>query len=184
MTTNHATVSGLTTRIENLGHKLYMDNVFSSPDLFDNLHTKAINCYGTVRPNQKGMPSDFGMKLRLKWGDVKNRVKGDLTDVVWEDKRNVNIFTNMHRPPAEGNFCDQYGNTLKPAIVQDYNGHMGHIDKSDHMTNSYFISRCTWRWMKKLFFQHVRNVTVGTFDKCLHFISNFIARKLIIGLII
>jgi hypothetical protein len=26
MTANHATVSGLTTRIENLGHKLYMDN--------------------------------------------------------------------------------------------------------------------------------------------------------------
>jgi hypothetical protein len=29
MTANHATVSGLTTRIENLGHKLYMDNVLS-----------------------------------------------------------------------------------------------------------------------------------------------------------
>jgi hypothetical protein len=27
MTANHATVSGRTTRIENLGHKLYMDNV-------------------------------------------------------------------------------------------------------------------------------------------------------------
>jgi hypothetical protein len=51
MTTIHATVSRLTTRIENLGHKFYMDNFFSSPDLLDNLHVNAINCCDTVRPN-------------------------------------------------------------------------------------------------------------------------------------
>jgi hypothetical protein len=28
MTANHTTVAGLTRRIENLGHKLYMDNFF------------------------------------------------------------------------------------------------------------------------------------------------------------
>jgi hypothetical protein len=37
-----------------------MDNIVSSPDLFDDLHTKAINFFGTVRPNQKGMSSDSG----------------------------------------------------------------------------------------------------------------------------
>jgi hypothetical protein len=63
-----------------------MDNVFSSPDLFDNLHTKAINFCDSVRPNRKGMPSDFGRKLILKQGDIKTGVKGDLTDVVWRDK--------------------------------------------------------------------------------------------------
>jgi hypothetical protein len=41
MTAFHATVTGLTTRIENLGHKLYTDNFPSSPDLLDDLHTKA-----------------------------------------------------------------------------------------------------------------------------------------------
>jgi hypothetical protein len=136
-------VSGLTTRTENVGHKLYMDNVFSSPDLFDDLHTKAINCCGTVRPNQKGMPTAFGRKLKLKQSDIKTRVKGDLRAVVWKDKQNVNILTDMHHHPAEGNFCDEYGNALKPAIVQDYNRHMGYVDKSDRMTNSYSISRHT-----------------------------------------
>jgi hypothetical protein len=52
---------------------------FSSPDLFDDLHTKAINFHGNV-----------------KWGDIKTMVKGDLTTTVWKDKRNVNILTNMH----------------------------------------------------------------------------------------
>jgi hypothetical protein len=36
VTATCATVAGLTTRIENVGHKLYMDNFFSSPELFDN----------------------------------------------------------------------------------------------------------------------------------------------------
>jgi hypothetical protein len=51
--------------------------VFSSPDIFNNLHAKAINCCGTVRPSGRGMPSDFGRKLRLKQGDIEARVKGD-----------------------------------------------------------------------------------------------------------
>jgi hypothetical protein len=35
----HATVSDLTRTIQGRGHKLYMDNYFSSPDLFDDLAT-------------------------------------------------------------------------------------------------------------------------------------------------
>jgi hypothetical protein len=152
MTAIHATVLGLTTRIENMGHELYMDNFFSSSDLFDNLHMKAINCWGTIGQNQKGMPNDFERKFRLKWGDLKTRVRGDLTTIVWKDKRNINMLTNMHRPLAEGNFCDEHGNAMKLAIVQDYNRHMGYIDKSDRMMSSYSISRRTWKWTKNCSF--------------------------------
>jgi len=35
------------------------------------------------------------------------------------------MLMNMHCPPAEGNFCDEHGNTLKPVTMQDYNKHMG-----------------------------------------------------------
>jgi hypothetical protein len=69
------------------------------------------------------MPSEFGKKFSLKRGDIKTKVKGDLASVVWKDKGNVNMLTNMHRPPAESNFCDEYVNTLKPTIVQDCNTH-------------------------------------------------------------
>jgi hypothetical protein len=51
MTATHTTVSGLTTKFENMGHKLYMGNFFSSPDLIDDSNMKAINCCGTVKPN-------------------------------------------------------------------------------------------------------------------------------------
>jgi hypothetical protein len=58
MIATHATVTGLTSRIKNVQHKLYTNN-FLSPDLLDNLHSKTIYCSGTVRPNQKGKPQEF-----------------------------------------------------------------------------------------------------------------------------
>jgi hypothetical protein len=72
----HATMSGLTIRIGNLGHKLYRDSFFSS-DLLNDLHTEAIHSCSTVRPKWKVMQSVFGRKLRLKCGNIKTRVKGD-----------------------------------------------------------------------------------------------------------
>jgi len=48
-----------------------MDNFLSSPDLFDDLHARGINCHGTVRGNCKGMPANFDNKtLKLKWGII------------------------------------------------------------------------------------------------------------------
>jgi hypothetical protein len=50
--------------------------------------------------------------------------------MVWRDKHDVYVLTNMHTPPAkESNLCEKHGNALKPQIVQDYNQHLGYIDK-------------------------------------------------------
>jgi len=80
MTATQATVRHLTCRFEGLGHKLFMGNFFSSPRLFDNLLRRKIHSCGTVRPNRKDMPSDFGpKKLKLTKGDIKIRTRGNLT---------------------------------------------------------------------------------------------------------
>jgi hypothetical protein len=62
MTAIHTTVKGLTRRMEGVNHKLYMDNFFSSLDIYDDLHTRTINSCGTVTQNHKGMPGDFGKR--------------------------------------------------------------------------------------------------------------------------
>jgi len=54
--------------------------------------------------------------------------KDDLTAVVWRDKQDVHILTNMHHSPTNCNFCDEHGNGIKQIIMQ-YNKHMGHIDR-------------------------------------------------------
>jgi len=56
LTATHATLINLTRGVEGFGHKLYMDNFVSSPDLFDDLAQKKIYCRGTVRLHRKGMP--------------------------------------------------------------------------------------------------------------------------------
>jgi len=82
--------------------------------------------------------------MELKRGDLKTKVKGYLTALVWKDEQNL----NMHSSPLEGNFCDEHGKVVKPAIIQDCNRHVEYVDKSDHVTNIYSISRWIWKWTK------------------------------------
>ena len=110
LTATHVTVSDLTRKIQGRGHKLYMDNYFSSPDLYDDLATKQIYCCGTVRPNRKGISQDLGPKRMIfQWGDLQVWTRGDLTAIPWKEKCNIRILTNLHDAPAEGNFCDNNG---------------------------------------------------------------------------
>jgi len=85
MTATHATVTGLAARSGHVGHKLYMGNFFSYPASFDDLHTKTLNCCGTVRPNRKWITKYFGHKMKMKSGDLKTKVKGNLTAPVWKN---------------------------------------------------------------------------------------------------
>jgi hypothetical protein len=87
MTATHATVRHLTRRVEGLGHKLFMDNFFSSRRLFDDLERCKINSCGTVWPDKKDVPPDFGpKKLKLKTGDVMVWTRGNLNALVWKDR--------------------------------------------------------------------------------------------------
>jgi len=160
VTAAHTTVRHLTCRVEGLGHKIFMDNFFSSPRLFDDLDRRKMNSCGTVRRNSKDMPRDFGRKqLQLKRGDVRVRTRGGLTALVWKDRREVYMLTNMDPPPAEGNFCDNSNRPVKPHIVERYNRHMSCVDFSDCMGNSYSMSRRNFKWTTKLFF-HLLDLTV------------------------
>jgi hypothetical protein len=87
VTAAHVTVRSLTRRVEGVGHKLYMDNFFSSPDISYDLNTKGINCYGTGGKNHNEMPRGLNKKtLNLKQDDIHAGVKGNLTAVVLKDK--------------------------------------------------------------------------------------------------
>jgi len=79
------------------------------------------------------------------------RIRGGLTALVWKDRREVYMLPNMDPPSAEGNFCDDNNRPMKPNTVERYNRHKGYVDNSDHMANSYSMSRCTFKWTTKLF---------------------------------
>jgi len=92
MTATHSTVRHLTCRVESFGHKIFIDNLFSSPRLFEDLDRRKINSCGTVRPNRKDVPRDLGPKLKMKRGDVTVRTREGLTALVWKDRRVVYVL--------------------------------------------------------------------------------------------
>jgi hypothetical protein len=102
--------------------------------------------------NSKYYSPNYTNRRTLHWGDLQVWTRGDLTAILWRDKQDVCVLTNIHDPPAEGNFCDKNGKAIKLQIVADYDRHMGYLDKEDRMTETYSINRRTWKWTKKLFF--------------------------------
>jgi len=51
MTATHAIVKHLTYRVEGLGHKIFMDNFFSSPGIFHDLDRRKMTCSVTLVQN-------------------------------------------------------------------------------------------------------------------------------------
>jgi hypothetical protein len=64
-------------------------------------------------------------RLGMKKGDTRVWVRGDTITLVWKDKNDIRMLTNMHASPVEGNFCNEHGKFIKPAVVVDYNINMG-----------------------------------------------------------
>jgi len=75
------------------------------------------------------MLQDIGPKrMTLQQGDLQVQTRGDFTAILWRDKHDVHILTNIHDMPAEDNFCNNNGKTKKPQIVAEYNHHMDSVD--------------------------------------------------------
>jgi hypothetical protein len=67
ITPSHGTVLRLAREVEGDGHKLFMDNYVSLPQMFSELYNRKINCCGTICHNRQGMSETLGQKiLKLK----------------------------------------------------------------------------------------------------------------------
>jgi len=54
------------------------------------------------------MPQDLAPKTsKLKRGDIRIRTRAALMAILWQDKRDICMLTNIHNAPAEGNFCNE-----------------------------------------------------------------------------
>jgi len=160
MTATHATVKTFDLQSWRLRTQNNYGQILFTPRLFYDLDRHKINLCGTIHPNRKDMLCVFGPKqLKLKRGDIRVRTWGGLTALVWKDTWEVYMVTNMDPPPAEGNFCDNCNRPVKPHIMEQYNRHIGYVDNSDCMNNSYLMSWRTFKWTMKLFF-HFLDLTV------------------------
>ena len=90
-------VLGLTEQYRGGKYKIFCDNFFSSPRLFQMLHSHSLLACGPVQPNRLGFPLDLrGMGLQN--GEYQYRQSGPLTAVVWQDKRAVHVISTLTQP--------------------------------------------------------------------------------------
>ena len=136
------------------GYNIFIDNWYSSPDLFLQLLNSQTNVCGTVRLNRKFMPKDLA-KEKVKKGEIAYRSCDEgLLALVWKDKKDVKMLTTMHNASMTNTGkVDRKGNDIvKPSCVLTYNRGMGGVDNSDQRASTYCSVRKQVKWYKKLFF--------------------------------
>lgn len=140
------------------GHTLFLDNWYSSPDLFLWLYNRCTNACGTVRKTRKQMPK---MEEKLKKGEFTFRTaKNRLIAIKWCDKREVFMLSTTHdKNVAATGKTDRTTNRqiMKPECIIEYNKRMGAVDKTDMLRSCVECVRRSTKWYKKVFF-HVMDM--------------------------
>ena len=143
--------------LQNRGHHLYMDNLYTSPKLFRELHLLGFEACGTLRLNRKGVPPE--VKTVMKKGERRRvALDDDLNIVQWHDKRVVSILSTLHGDsPVEVERRSRHaagGREVveKPEAITEYNKFMGGVDKGDQLLSYYGFPHRTIKWWKRAFF--------------------------------
>ena len=135
---------GLTKPFHNNYYHVYRDNFFTSLALFDELLQCGLYACETVRMDRRGLPPDL-KGLRLERGCHGFRQRGNLSTVVWQDKRQVSTLSTIHNPaetaPIRRKGKDGTQKTLRcPTAIISHNQNMAGVDKG-HQLQCYYRLR-------------------------------------------
>lgn len=139
------------------GYCVFVDNWYTSPALFRELHNQLTDAVGTARLNRKHMPVQ--LKTKIAKGSTVARFSEELMALKWHDKKEVTMLSTYHdESTAE---IEKRGEKKhKPVVVIDYNNSMGAVDSADQMVTTYPAERKRHKVWYKKFFRHLMNVTV------------------------
>lgn len=145
----HRVIMDLAEPYLNKGHRLFMDNFYSSPALYEELFEKKTLACGTVRQDRKGMPAGLVKKATQAYtrGQSTFLKCKNLTVVRWKDKRDVFALSTFH-----GNTCDAES-PHKPELTATYNKFINGVDRADQLLSYYSMNKKTRKWWKKVFWR-------------------------------
>ncbi|XP_063233662.1 piggyBac transposable element-derived protein 4-like [Bacillus rossius redtenbacheri] len=153
---SEAIVMKLMEPYQGVGHTLFVDNWYSSPKLFEELHNHGTNAVGTVRHNRNNMPKDTEFKQKLHRGESMIRYSESMSVVKWMDKKPVLVLStcNSEIDYAMTKKVDRKTKmaVMKPRVVINYNTWMGGVDKQDQQLASFPNMRRYVKGYKKVFF--------------------------------
>ena len=160
ITTEHGlgarVVLQLTRPFRHKKYTVFCDNYFTSPALFDELFQHGLYACGTVRCDRRDFPSDL-RGLRMVRGSHQFRQRGNLSAVVWQDKRQVSVLSTMTNPhetvAIQRKERDGTRTTLTcPTAIACYNLHMSGVDKGDQLRQYYSLRTKFMKYYKYIFF--------------------------------
>ena len=151
----------------NVGRHVYMDNYYSSPELFMELYWKNTYATGTVRKGRKGLPNAVSNPCvkKLKKGEVVYRRSGPMLALKWCDKRCVYVISTIHSAQMVSNGRVDHENNVisKPEPIFFYIRYMGGVDLGDQMMSYYSFLRRSVKWWRKLFIHLVNMILMNAF---------------------
>ena len=132
-------VTNLCHPIYNKGHHVYMDNYFSSPELFNELANNQTSACKTLRLNRRGITNRVKTAKSAKGDPPFTESDGNLLYISWTDKRQVNTLSSVHsgsvfpkqlrcKPGQSANPSDVYCIVHKPKAIEIYTKRMGGVD--------------------------------------------------------
>lgn len=153
-------------KLLNKGHHVYMDNYYTSPELFEELYFCDTYACGTARIRRKGMPKSIGnLEVKaLESGYLRN---GPLLCLKWRGqktknkKKPVTVLSTIHEAREILTMKkDKHGNQIpKPEVIVQYTQHMSGVDLSDQYMAFHTNLRKSMKWWRKLFF-HLFNMVL------------------------
>lgn len=156
------------------GHTLYVDNWYTSPNLFDTLHKMKTNACGTVKTSRKNMPK---ITTKLSSGEFTYRACEKLLTVRYKDKREVNMLSSSHAPDVKciGRKRDTGRQVFKPTCIVDYNTYMGAVDQTDMLLSSIECVRKSNKWYKKVYFHLLDMAVLNSYQMYKTTSSNYVS---------
>jgi len=129
---------------EQLNHKLYADNYFTSVPLIRYLSSKGVCHAGTVRSNRV-LGCQLPNNKKSEWGTIHEIVsgEGDIVVTQWSDNRTVLMTSNfVGKGTIDQVRCwskveKDYVHVSRPEVTRLYNSSMGGTDKMDYLLQLY-----------------------------------------------
>lgn len=156
----------LTERYKNNWYNIYLDRLYSSPLLFDEMYRRRIGACGTAVQRKKFMPKILLQKKMTKSsGEVAAVRNGPVLALKYSDKKPVYILSTIDDHSVAGVPSRKKGEGIvianKPNAIIRYNRSMGFVDKTDQLLNVYKSARKTMKWTKKLVLYLLQHATLN-----------------------
>ncbi|XP_059165630.1 piggyBac transposable element-derived protein 4-like [Physella acuta] len=145
------------------GYHIFADRWYTTRALIDHLMDKKMYYTGTVQINRVGFPKALKL-IKLQHMESRYWMHEDkILCVTWKDKKAKKPVIMASTKAIVDNAITK-NDTVKPAVIHDYNFNMNGCDRADQMIGYYGVhNRKTRKWWKKIFYWILEVTTVNAF---------------------